>query len=661
MHPYHSHELEYRAAVDGLRGVAVLSVLGFHAFPKIVTGGYVGVDVFFVISGFLITGIISRQLRRGSFSFADFYWRRVRRLFPALVLVLTATLLLGWLVLLPNELEQLGKHVAAASLFAANFAYWRESGYFDTAAEFKPLLHLWSLGIEEQFYLLWPAVLVSLWKHPRSLIAVSVSLVVGSFVLSVALSGVAPIANFYSPFTRFWELGAGCLLGLLKERHDLAPSVTSRLQRLQQFRFRSHLPIVGVIMIIASVVLLDSDTPFPGLVAMLPVVGALLVIISPESEWFQTRVLGSRTMVWTGLISYALYLWHWPLLSFANIVHAGAPPPVVRCTALALSVVLAGLTYHFIEVKIRRRKALKVNLGLVAAAGVAGIAGLAVYAAQGVTTRFDNSVLALGTAPSTDPVCMARVNHDKRINYCRTASPREPSILFMGDSTAHTVYEAAVSFLSAEHPAMLLARGGCPAVLDIRFTGYDLNEQDCEPVWRMFVDYARRVKPKVVVIVGSGTTLLTGADVRIVRNGADAEESKETVFEHGVRTLIRELLPFSRVIYLREIPAFDTAPACFLRAVRLPTTRCAPQRSRDQVEQEMAPYNRVVDRLQYEFPDVVFVDVFDALCTDGVCSQQPPGKPLLYSDEVHLSLEGARLLVESTELVPLILHGAHTG
>jgi peptidoglycan/LPS O-acetylase OafA/YrhL len=172
----HAPHFQYCAAVDGLRGIAVLAVLGFHAFPETVSGGYIGVDVFFVISGFLITSIIARQLRHGAFSFADFYWRRVRRLFPALVIVLAATLALGWLVMLPDEFKQLGKLVGSSSVFAANLALWRESGYFDRAAELKPLLHLWSLGIEEQFYLVWPAILVGLWRR-RILLLVVIALV----------------------------------------------------------------------------------------------------------------------------------------------------------------------------------------------------------------------------------------------------------------------------------------------------------------------------------------------------------------------------------------------------------------------------------------------------------------------------------------------------
>ncbi len=202
----HAKHFHYRPAVDGLRGVAVLAVLGFHAFPETVTGGYVGVDVFFVISGFLITSIIARQLLHADFSFADFYWRRVRRLFPALILVLATTLALGWFLLLPNEFEQLGKHATAAAAFLANFALWRESGYFDTAAEFKPLLHLWSLGIEEQFYLVWPAILVALWSRKNALL---VMLDPGARLLRAEREPVAIGAGREFLLARVTVLGAG--------------------------------------------------------------------------------------------------------------------------------------------------------------------------------------------------------------------------------------------------------------------------------------------------------------------------------------------------------------------------------------------------------------------------------------------------------------------
>src|SRR5687768_8357422 len=199
----------YRPDVDGLRAVAVLAVLAFHAFPHAMPGGFAGVDVFFVISGFLITGIILDDLERGRFTIAGFYWRRIRRIFPALILVLTACLVLGWVLLLPDEYRQLGKHVAAGAGFIANLALWAEAGYFDWSAELKPLLHLWSLGVEEQYYLVWPLLLLFFRRWTLGLI---VGIGVLSFALNLYMTAKYPSAAFYLPMTRFWELLIGSAL-----------------------------------------------------------------------------------------------------------------------------------------------------------------------------------------------------------------------------------------------------------------------------------------------------------------------------------------------------------------------------------------------------------------------------------------------------------------
>ncbi|MFC4307770.1 acyltransferase family protein [Steroidobacter flavus] len=640
----HAKHFHYRPAVDGLRGVAVLAVLGFHAFPETVSGGYVGVDVFFVISGFLITSIIARQLLHADFSFADFYWRRVRRLFPALILVLATTLALGWFLLLPNEFKQLGKHATAAAAFLANFALWRESGYFDTAAEFKPLLHLWSLGIEEQFYLVWPAILVALWKRKTALFAILSILVLASFALSVSLSQSAPVANFYWPVSRFWELGAGCLLALSMEKSTRAPASTAS----------NLLPLAGLVLILASIVIFDTTTPFPGWPALLPVTGSLLILATPGDSWFQRKVLASRPLVWTGLISYALYLWHWPLLSFLNILAAGLPPLALRWVALGLSFLLAWLTYRYIELPIRRHKELRFNLRLAAAATIAGLAGIVVYVTGGVAQRFDSDIQALHHGPRRDALCPTRFDAKAPINYCRTTSEKPPSILFVGDSRAHAIYEVTAPLLAPKHSVMLLGRGGCPPLLNVRLRGYDQNEKECQQVWQTFVQYVHRTKPRVVVVIGNDSSLINDPEIHLTRAGATAAESKEATFEYGLRSLLSELTQYSRVIYLGEIPVFPTSPSCFLRAFRLPTTHCHPERDRVQVERAVAPYNRVLARLQTAFPQVQLVDAITVLCAANVCSQRPPGKPILYSDAVHLSPAGARLLVENTGLTRLI-------
>ena len=231
--PHLSHP-KYRPDIDGLRAVAVLSVVAFHAFPEWIKGGFIGVDVFFVISGFLISTIIFENLDRGTFSFAEFYARRIKRIFPALIFVLSACLIFGWLSLLPEELNQLGKHILGGAGFVSNLVLWSESGYFDNSAETKPLLHLWSLGIEEQFYIVWPFLVWAAWKRKLNLFYVTLSLLVASFASNIWLIQANPVATFYSPLTRFWELLCGSLLALYVIRRGDNSNVNSNFLTVKE-------------------------------------------------------------------------------------------------------------------------------------------------------------------------------------------------------------------------------------------------------------------------------------------------------------------------------------------------------------------------------------------------------------------------------------------
>lgn len=226
--PPHNHltHPKYRADIDGLRAIAILSVVGFHAFPNWVKGGFIGVDVFFVISGYLISTIIIGSLERDSFNFVEFYSRRIKRIFPALLLVLIASFALGWFVLLADEYKQLGKHIAGGAGFISNFLFWNESGYFDNAAETKPLLHLWSLGIEEQFYIFWPLLLWFVWKKRFNLLTIAITVAIVSFALNIVKVRSDTVAAFYSPQTRFWELMAGSILAYMTlHKQNLFPKI----------------------------------------------------------------------------------------------------------------------------------------------------------------------------------------------------------------------------------------------------------------------------------------------------------------------------------------------------------------------------------------------------------------------------------------------------
>ncbi len=343
---------KYRADIDGLRAVAVLTVVVFHAFPSYAPGGFIGVDVFFVISGYLISRLILESLGKGTFSLAEFYGRRIRRIAPALLLVLIATYVFGAFVLFEDEYRQLGKHIAAGAGFLSNIVLWFETGYFDTAAETKPLLHLWSLGIEEQFYLLWPLVILVAWKSRIALLIAIVLLVASSFLLSAVGVLSDPVATFYSPQTRFWELLAGSALAWVSLRSAAIPDLTTR----------NALPLLGALLLAVGVMQLSSATPFPGAWALMPVLGAVAIISAGPDAWLNRVVLSHPVLVWIGLISFPLYLWHWPLLSFLNIAEFGAPSRAARVAAVVAAIALAWLTYILVERPVRFGKHGRVKL-----------------------------------------------------------------------------------------------------------------------------------------------------------------------------------------------------------------------------------------------------------------------------------------------------------
>ncbi len=339
----HNPSLAYRSDIDGLRALGVLAVIGFHAFPGIIPGGFVGVDVFFVISGFLISSILLKETDQKTFSLARFYARRIKRIFPALILVLASCLVAGWLVLLSDEFKMLGQHVAAATVFGSNFWLWKEVGYFDVEAELKPLLHLWSLAIEEQFYVVWPLLLFFFTRYRRYL-----PLLIG---LTAAISFAScqiqdtQAAMFYFPQNRAWELLLGALLAC-------APSLHLALSERSAVR-ANLLSSTGILLIVIAITKLDKHSVFPGWLALLPTLGVVLIIAAGNRAWINQHILGSQPVVWIGLISYPLYLWHWPLLTFARIIEGGEPSPQIRIIALVVSAVLSCITYLLIERRLR--------------------------------------------------------------------------------------------------------------------------------------------------------------------------------------------------------------------------------------------------------------------------------------------------------------------
>jgi peptidoglycan/LPS O-acetylase OafA/YrhL len=359
----HLPPMKYRADIDGLRAIAVLSVVAFHAFPGKITGGFIGVDIFFVISGFLISSILFSNLEQGKFSIIGFYNRRIRRIFPSLITVMLTSLVFGWFVLLADEYLQLGKHVVGGAGFISNFVLWNENGYFDNAAESKPMLHLWSLAIEEQFYIFWPLLLAFVWKRKWSFLPIIAVIGIGSFAANIYTIGHSPTAVFYSPIYRFWELTIGGILAYLTLHR---PEILHRYQNVQS--------VSGFALLIIGLIAIDKDRQFPGWWALLPTMGAFLLISAGSTAWINKTILSNRVLVWFGLISYPLYLWHWPLLSFAKILE-GNPSTLLKSILVLISVILAWLTCQLIEKPLRFSQYKQTPLVLLLTLLITGLVG----------------------------------------------------------------------------------------------------------------------------------------------------------------------------------------------------------------------------------------------------------------------------------------------
>ena len=452
----HESHPTYRPDIDGLRAVAVLSVVAFHAFPSGMPGGFIGVDVFFVISGFLISTILFESLERGTFDLAGFYFRRIRRIFPALLLILAVCFGLGWFILLQGEFKQLGTHVFGGATFMSNFVLWKESGYFDSAAESKPLLHLWSLGVEEQFYIVFPLLLWLAWKARLNLLLVTALVTLVSFLLNVVTIRADPLSAFYLPHIRFWELMAGALLAYVTFREpaamtDVRNKMTAVLGRGGQARpdetgvtlLSDALSIAGAGLLAIGFLTITQAKWFPGWWALLPTLGAVLLIAAGPGAWINRIILSHPVFVWFGLISYPLYLWHWMLLAFARIAAGEVPSWEVRLAVVAASVLLAWLTYRLIETPLRYGKwgTAKVAALVCAMIGV-GLAGHQANRLDGIPDRFVVKNTALkpsgddGSFGGMNQGCTA-MDHAPADQITCFQDPREaPRYVLIGDSKA---------------------------------------------------------------------------------------------------------------------------------------------------------------------------------------------------------------------------------
>ncbi len=633
-----SERLPYRADIDGLRAVAVLLVVVFH-FDLVAGGkaGFMGVDLFFVISGYLITAIVRRQLDAGTFSLGAFYAGRVRRLAPALCVVLLLSLLVGALTLLPQDLLELARQTLASQFYLANVYYWRNVSYFGLQAGDVFLLHMWSLAVEEQFYLLFPLLLIGLHRRLRRWFWPALGAVLlASFALNLGFVARKPEASFYLLPTRAWELLVGALLA-------------GALPRWQAPRaLRELLGVGGAALIAAAVLGYREGIAFPGLYALLPVAGAAALIVAGSGPALLPRLLAQPGLVYVGRISYALYLVHWPVHVYAGRWLGSAYGGALRAAMLALSLLLAAAIHHAVENPVRLRRRLSQTAPLLRGYAAALALSLAAFALAwqtgGLPQRFDPAVVALAAhaddrSPPLSECEFARAAQGPAWSPCRIGrADGAPRWLVYGDSHAWAAHAAFDRWLAAKGEAgYFVFRHSCPPLLGLDVFGDRGECRAFNDAVLGFLDAHAEVRTVVLVSTWRQAIeglLSTGASARL-----PSREASLQAFDHQFSHTLAALHERGHRIYVWEPLPGAAAPvpqalawAAAGRAVDEPTVP---------LQRYRATYGYFFAALEHERARVsLSFSPSEALCGEGRCAVEAGGKPL-YFDNNHVTRSSA--------------------
>lgn len=631
----HSHIIHpnYRPDIDGLRAVAILAVIFYHGFPNLMKGGFIGVDVFFVISGFLISTIIFSSLEHSRFSYFDFYVRRIRRIFPALIAILLFCIAFGWLILFSDESVPLGKHIIGGILFASNFLYWRESGYFDTQSESKVLLHLWSLAVEEQFYIFWPLILAYVWRKKIGFLKLTIAIALISFAANIYLMRLHPVAAFFLPISRFWELMIGGLLAYVKLHRPLATNSFSNVQSS-----------LGFALLLFGLFHINRFIGFPGYWALVPTFGTALIISAGPDAFLNRNVLSNSLMVWIGLISYPLYLWHWPLLSFSYIINNKQPVAEITIIVLLCAVLFAWGTYQFIELPIRNgkwkyhsAKWLVAIMTVILAVGGAIKYGL-------IHQRIDNpslqNIIDARNDWNDEAKGFSKFHYDHEIFRQAKLGKRE-SIAFVGDS--HILqYMPRVSYLLSEYPGNInniyfAVHEGCIPIPGV-FKG-DVNPSIavCKNYLNSINRFLDRKDIKTVIIGACWSCYLLPHD----DNKNNAEDFSEPESRNRAISLLgdylKKLIKSKDVYLVIDNPIGNSFnPNTYLRGNRYTSLTVANIPSQVSATQDQFDL-RTDLKLVAKLSGVKVIDPYNSLCNDKhfCISTDDDGQPI-YKDGNHL-------------------------
>lgn len=650
--------LKYRPDIDGLRALAVLGVVVFHAFPSLLRGGFIGVDVFFVISGYLITKIIDDSISERRFSITEFYARRITRIFPALLIVAVSALLFSWLFVLPGDFKLIGKHIAGGIGFIQNLILYNEVGYFDSSAKLKPLLHLWSLGVEEQFYLTLPILAVILARKLNYFILAVMVLAAISFATNIYYIHTNPAAAFYFPFSRAWELLVGSMVAIAGANFTGSKKT------------RHALSILGLLLIFAPMSLLNDTMMFPGWLAVFPVVGAAMLIAVGPDALVNKRILSSKPFVFIGLISYPLYLWHWPTLSFSWLI--GEASRLERLGLMSMAFALAWLTYRCVELPVRRYKSKTRSSVVLAVSGIIiALLGLSAYKNEGYPERanvkeyiaFDQAIRWEYSANELCSNTFGKPEHMDSWMFCYT-NTKTPEVIIIGNSFANHLYPGLANNIYMANKGVL-SIGACEPS---SHTDWGTPDNPTSPCASRKADLERDYIDELVAKNSSINFVILNAwwpnfdakgdyakrddqvntNIKKINIFDRPDRDQNSSFDNYFYGLSDRISTFEKLG--KTVVIFGPKPElgkhireCIDRPLKRTTENCTTIKSAEYAKQQK--FREGIVALQQLHPKLKYFDQFNLFCDTSECKYLRDGKPLL-RDDAHLSLYGSSYVMD---------------
>ena len=605
--------MKYRPEIDGLRALAVIPVILFHSGFEIFKGGFVGVDIFFVISGYLITTILIEEIENNRFSIINFYERRARRILPALYFIMLVCIPFAWIWMLPSQIKDFSLSLIAVSFFTSNFLFWRESGYFEALADEKPLLHTWSLAVEEQFYLFFPIFLIVLWRFGKNKVFwIIIFMTFISLVLSEWGWRNKPIANFYLPPTRVWELFSGAIIAFIIQKKGIQKN--------------NFLALIGLFTIIFSIFAFDESTPFPSFYAVVPILGVLLIILFAEKSTITAKILSTKALVGIGLISYSAYLWHQPLFAFARIKLDEKPSEILMISLSILSLALAVISWRFIEKPFRRKDKKSFSSQLIL---VFSISGMIIFTVLGVLGYNNDKFKEIVGGDVGHKVYHKFI--DENYNDCEPAQVAISALTWKGFLRCKQSGEDEFDWLllgdsHAEHLFLGLAQENPNTNIAFYIFGAKpyLNEDKFKEIFEVI---SKIQDPKTIFLTMHFVTRV---------------ESEKSLID-GFGSTIRFLQGLGhRVILLGDIPRYDVSPEdCkYGKSIKQVTQKCSMNFSNFQQQTQI--YESALRKLSSSF-GVHFLSVHQPLCNNERC-HMILNKNILYRDNHHLNIPGSILI-----------------